>query len=180
MKCGSLMTNARVEDEEADGVLRGVEAEVRRRRPGEREEEAACSPPTSRNSPRDADHPRASGRSTGRTCAASVTLSTAIIRTANSLEQRRLPWPGALAQVDVLRCPACGADVPLGARPAWPRGPSRGARIAGRPCRSPSPHRELRRVQREDETARRRAQALFSTLDSPPWLVTRVLAAVFD
>jgi hypothetical protein len=40
--------------------------------------------------------------------------------------------------------------------------------------------RELRRIQREDETARRRAQALFSTLDSPPWPLTRVLAAVFD
>lgn len=44
----------------------------------------------------------------------------------------------------------------------------------------PEAHRELRRLQGEDEAARKRAQALFATLDSPPWLLTRILAAVFD
>jgi hypothetical protein len=77
-------------------------------------------------------------------------------------------------QVDVLRCPACGADVALG--------PADDARCAhcGKAVRVPDAHRELRSLQREDQGARHRAQALLSTLDSPPWLVTRVLAAVFD
>jgi DNA-directed RNA polymerase subunit RPC12/RpoP len=76
--------------------------------------------------------------------------------------------------VDVLRCPACGADVPLGQ--------ADDARCVhcGREVPLPETYRELRRLQREDEASRQRAQALFSTLDSPPWLFTRVLAAVFD
>jgi DNA-directed RNA polymerase subunit RPC12/RpoP len=76
--------------------------------------------------------------------------------------------------VDVLRCPACGADVPLGQ--------SDDARCVhcGASVPLPAAYRELRRIQRDDEAARRRAQALFATLDSPPWLLTRILAAVFD
>jgi DNA-directed RNA polymerase subunit RPC12/RpoP len=76
--------------------------------------------------------------------------------------------------VDVLRCPACGAHVPLGQADV--------ARCAH--CGAAVPlaeaYRELRRLQGEHEASRQRAQELFSTLDSPPWLLTRVLAAVFD
>jgi DNA-directed RNA polymerase subunit RPC12/RpoP len=76
--------------------------------------------------------------------------------------------------VDVLRCPACGAHVALGQ--------AADARCAhcGKAVPLPEAHRELRRIQHDDEAARRRAQALFFTLDSPPWLSTRILAAVFD
>jgi DNA-directed RNA polymerase subunit RPC12/RpoP len=76
--------------------------------------------------------------------------------------------------LDVLRCGVCGADVPLGTTDE--------ARCVhcGSAVPLPAAYRELRRVQGDDDAARRRAQALFSTLDSPPWLVTRVLAAVFD
>jgi LSD1 subclass zinc finger protein len=76
--------------------------------------------------------------------------------------------------VDVLRCPACGADVPLG-QPDDARCVHCGASVP-----LPAAHRELRRIQHDDEAARQRAQALFSTLDSPPWLLTRILAALFD
>jgi DNA-directed RNA polymerase subunit RPC12/RpoP len=76
--------------------------------------------------------------------------------------------------VDVLRCPRCGADVPLGAADE--------ARCvhcgAGVPL--PEAHRQLQALQREDDATRSRAHALFASLDSPPWLVTRVIAAVFD
>jgi LSD1 subclass zinc finger protein len=44
----------------------------------------------------------------------------------------------------------------------------------------PEAHRELRRIQVADERARRRAQQLFSELDSPPFFATRVLAAILD
>jgi len=76
--------------------------------------------------------------------------------------------------LDVLRCGACGADVPIGIADE--------ARCVhcGNAVPLPPAYRELRRVQGEDEATRRRAQALFSTLDSPPWLATRVLAATFD
>jgi LSD1 subclass zinc finger protein len=76
--------------------------------------------------------------------------------------------------VDILRCPACGADVPLGL--------SDDARCVhcGASVPLPAAYRELRRIQRDDEAARQRAQALFATLDSPPWLMTRILAALFD
>ncbi|HTB73824.1 MAG TPA: hypothetical protein VK762_11300 [Polyangiaceae bacterium] len=77
-------------------------------------------------------------------------------------------------ELDVLRCPACGADVPLGQADD-----SRCAHC-GQSVRVPEAHRELRSLQREDHGARQRGQALLSTLDSPPWLLTRVLAAVFD
>ncbi|HSY25797.1 MAG TPA: LSD1-type zinc finger protein [Polyangiaceae bacterium] len=76
--------------------------------------------------------------------------------------------------VDVLRCPRCGAGVSLG--------PSDEARCAhcGQTVPLPEAHRALRSLQREQEAAERRAKALFSRLDSPPWLSTRILAAVFD
>jgi DNA-directed RNA polymerase subunit RPC12/RpoP len=76
--------------------------------------------------------------------------------------------------IDVLRCPACGAAVPLG------QGDEARCAHCGKAVLLPEAHRALRRAQREDETARLRAQSLFSTLDSPPWLLTRILAAVFD
>jgi hypothetical protein len=78
------------------------------------------------------------------------------------------------AAVDILRCPACGADVPLG-RTEPPRCAHCGTAVP-----LPEAHRELRSLEHQDEATRHRAQALLSTLDSPPWLVTRVLAAVFD
>ncbi|HEX4447699.1 MAG TPA: hypothetical protein VH044_13210 [Polyangiaceae bacterium] len=76
--------------------------------------------------------------------------------------------------VDVLRCPSCGAHVPLGQADV--------ARCAhcGAAVPLPDAYRELVRIQAEHEASRARAQALFVTLDSPPWLLTRILAAVFD
>jgi DNA-directed RNA polymerase subunit RPC12/RpoP len=76
--------------------------------------------------------------------------------------------------VDVLRCPTCGADVSSGEESE--------ARCThcGTAVPLPEARRELRSLQRDDDAARLRAQALFATLDSPPWLLTRILAAVFD
>jgi DNA-directed RNA polymerase subunit RPC12/RpoP len=76
--------------------------------------------------------------------------------------------------VDVLRCPGCGAAVSIG--------PSDEARCAhcGQTVPLPEGHRALRLLQREQEAAWGRARALFSKLDSPPWLATRIFAAVFD
>jgi DNA-directed RNA polymerase subunit RPC12/RpoP len=77
-------------------------------------------------------------------------------------------------EVEILRCPGCGADVALGQDDH--------ARCAhcGKAVPVPDAHRELRALQRGDAESRVRAQALLATLDSPPWLVTRVLAATFD
>ncbi|HEX4340772.1 MAG TPA: hypothetical protein VH062_32915 [Polyangiaceae bacterium] len=78
------------------------------------------------------------------------------------------------ASVEVLHCPACGADVPLG------EGDETRCVHCGVVVPLPEAHRELRRIQREDAAARQSAERLFSRLDSPPFLVTRILAAVFD
>ena len=82
--------------------------------------------------------------------------------------------------VEVLRCPACGADVPLG-QSDGDADDARDATCAhcGKAVLLPAAYRELRSLQYEDRAARRRGQALFATLDSPPWLLTRVLAAIF-
>ncbi len=82
----------------------------------------------------------------------------------------KMPAP----ELDVLRCAACGADVSLD------QADDGRCVHCGQAVRIPESHRELRSLQREDQSARHRAQALLSTLDSPPWLLTRVLAAVFD
>jgi DNA-directed RNA polymerase subunit RPC12/RpoP len=58
---------------------------------------------------------------------------------------------------DEARCVHCGTNVPL-----------------------PEAHRQLQALAREDDATRQRAQRLFASIDSPPWLVTRVIAAVFD
>jgi LSD1 subclass zinc finger protein len=76
--------------------------------------------------------------------------------------------------VEVLSCPSCGADVPLG------QGDDTRCVHCGTLVPLPAAYRELRRFQTEDEAGRRRAQDLFSRLDSPPFLLTRILAAVFD
>ena len=93
------------------------------------------------------------------------------------IRRRRVAYDGDVTSppaVDVLRCPGCGAGVSLG--------PSDEARCAhcGQTVPLPDGHRELRALQREQEAAHERAKALFATLDSPPWLATRVFAAVFD
>ncbi len=76
--------------------------------------------------------------------------------------------------VEVLRCPACGAHVPLG------KADEARCTHCGKVVPLPGAYRELRRIQQQNEETRRRAQALFSSLDSPPWLLTRILAAIFD
>jgi len=81
----------------------------------------------------------------------------------------------------VLRCPACGADVPLGPSDGDANDASDATCAhCGKAVPLPAAYRELRSLQHEDRAARRRGQALFATLDSPPWLLTRVLAAIFD
>ncbi len=80
----------------------------------------------------------------------------------------------AVPDLDVLRCPACGADVPRG-----DAGETR-CRHCGKAVPLPEEERAYLDVQQQDEAGRRRAQALFATLDSPPWLATRIFAAVFD
>src|ERR1700733_9974767 len=89
-----------------------------------------------------------------------------------------VPCPVLSPAVDILRCPACGADVPLGQTEGQTEPPR--CAHCGTAVPLPEAHRELRSLEHQDEATRRRAQAVLSTLDSPPWLVTRVLAAVFD
>src|SRR6185312_10386110 len=76
--------------------------------------------------------------------------------------------------VEILHCPSCGAPVPLGSADE-----ARCLRC-GHAVPLPEAHRELRRIQRSTEASQREAQALFASLDSPPWLLTRIVAAVFD
>lgn len=76
--------------------------------------------------------------------------------------------------VDVLCCAACGADVPLG------EGDVARCVHCGAAVPLPARYVELRRAQHDDTGARERAESLFAKLDSPPWLVTRVLSAVLD
>lgn len=79
-------------------------------------------------------------------------------------------------EIDVLLCSACGAPIPLaGASSGEARCPHCGASAS-----LPAGQRELRAIEEQDEASRQRAQALFAGLDSPPSLLVRVLAAVFD
>jgi DNA-directed RNA polymerase subunit RPC12/RpoP len=89
-------------------------------------------------------------------------------------DETRMDRNDTKERVDVLRCPACGADVAL-ADEDLATCAHCGAKVP-----IPEAHRELHRLARSEEIARARAASLLPKLDSAPWLVTRIVAAIFD
>lgn len=81
---------------------------------------------------------------------------------------------GRLSEVDILRCPACGAPVPLGS------GDTTRCAHCATEVPLPDAHRELRRLAQADEEGRRDAEVVFAGLDRPAPLAVKVLAAVLD
>lgn len=79
----------------------------------------------------------------------------------------------ASPSVEPLRCPTCGAPVPLGDADIVP------CVACGAQVPIPAPLRELRRAEREDRGDRAEAEALYKKLGTPPSALLRAWVAVF-
>jgi LSD1 subclass zinc finger protein len=85
-----------------------------------------------------------------------------------------LTRPAGAPALEVLSCPSCGADLPLGD----------GDQVRCSHCGATVPvsaaYQELRAAARASDDDRKRAEALLRRLDKPPQYWTRLLAAMFD